>query len=84
MTRRRTGVVARRVDDQVVALDLASSQYYSVNATGAVLWDLLEADVGRDDMIDVLVDRFGVDRARAGADVDAFVTELRSHGLLAE
>jgi hypothetical protein len=80
--RRRSEVISREVDGRVVALDLGSSRYYSVNATGALLWRLLESDVSRSEMAAALIDRFGIDLSTADADVDAFLEDLRVNGLL--
>ena len=85
MARRRGGeVIWRPVDGRVVGLDLRSSQYFSLNPSGTVLWEVLERDAGPDELAEALVDRFGVTRAVADADVDAFLVELRGLGLLEE
>ncbi|HUC36559.1 MAG TPA: PqqD family protein [Acidimicrobiales bacterium] len=80
--RRRADVISREVDGRVVALDLGSSRYYSVNSSGAALWELLEGEVGADEMADALVERFGIDRSQAVADVATFLEDLRSSGLI--
>ena len=36
-----THIAWRRVEDEIVALDLDSSLYYSFNDTGARIWELL-------------------------------------------
>ena len=65
-----------------MALDLRESRYLAVNATGKVLWDALVEGATRDDLVERLVETFGVERARAENDVDAFTAELDSRGLL--
>jgi hypothetical protein len=66
----------------LVALDLRESRYLAVNRTGKVLWEGLADGATRDDLVERLVDTFGVDRARAETDVDTFTAELESRGLL--
>jgi hypothetical protein len=80
---REEGVSWRSVGDEVIAVDVQSSVYVSANTSGAVLWEALAAGTTRDALVDLLVERFGIERERAGADVDAFVAELRSRDLLA-
>jgi len=66
----------------LVALDLHKSRYLAVNRTGKVLWAALAEGATRDDLVERLVETFGVERARAENDVDAFTAELDSRGLL--
>jgi hypothetical protein len=82
--RRHPEVIWRPVDGRVVGLDLRSSRYFSLNQSAAVLWEELEEDVERDDLARCLVERFGIERAHADADVEAFLNEMRSSGLLEE
>ncbi len=82
--RRQREVIWRAVDDRVVGLDLRTSRYFSLNNSAAVLWAQLEGDVGVDELAELLVDRYGIERATAHRDVEAFLDEMRSTGLLEE
>jgi hypothetical protein len=73
----------RELDGEVVALDGESSVYVATNRTGTALWRLLADGSTRGLLIDELVDSFGIARDRAEADVDAFLADLRTKGLLA-
>lgn len=84
MVRRRDELIWRPVSGRVVGLDLRSSRYFSLNPTAAVLWDQLGQDAAPDQLAEVLVTRFGIGRPAAEADVEAFLSELRSNGLLTE
>jgi hypothetical protein len=66
---------------EIVVLDLDTSVYFGLNATGALLWKRLTAGANRDDLV-VLVEQLGVDGARAGHDVDQFLAALDRCGLL--
>lgn len=79
---RDAAVSWREIDDEVVVLDLVRSEYLSVNASGAVLWTLLAEGTTHAALVDALVERFGVDRPRAAADVDAFLARARERRLL--
>jgi hypothetical protein len=72
----------REVEGELVALDLRESRYLAVNQTGRVLWGALAEGATRDELISQLVEDFGIDRARAATDVDAFTAELESRDLL--
>jgi hypothetical protein len=73
---RTDDLVWRQVGDEVMVLDLATSQYLSVNPTGSVLWPLLVEGSRRDDLVRELVEHFEVDEATAAADTEAFLSSL--------
>jgi Coenzyme PQQ synthesis protein D (PqqD) len=74
----------REVEGELVALDLRDSRYLAVNASGQILWGALAEGEGatRDELIEKLVEAFGIERAQAAGDVDAFTSELESRDLL--
>ena len=87
MTARRTltlrpDVVYRMVDAEVVLLDSASSQYFSINGTGAVLWEALVAGADEEQLRARLLELYDVSAPTAEADVKAFVDALVRLGLL--
>lgn len=73
----------RAIDGEIVAVDVSDSTYLSANASGTLLWEMLAAGASRPELAERLVARFGIDRQRADADVDAFIAALESRGLLA-
>jgi hypothetical protein len=79
---RQHGLEWREVDDEVVALDLDTARYLATNRTGALLWDQLAAGATREALVALLVATWGLDQARAEADVDAFLAMLTDRGLL--
>ena len=72
----------RRIDAEIVAVDVSKSTYLSANESGAVLWTLLVEGATRAELATALQEHYGIDRARAESDVDAFVEGLESRGLL--
>ena len=75
-------IVWRTVGEEMIALDTVSSQYLSVNKTAAAVWPLLQEGCTRADIASALVERFGIEQERAGADADKLVSSLREMGLL--
>ena len=72
----------REVEGELIVLDLRESRYLAINRTGQVLWTALATGATKDVLIERLIEAFGIDRARAVADVEAFTSELDSRGLL--
>lgn len=79
----REGAAAwREVDGEIILLGLQSSTYLGVNGAGSVLWPMMVEGTTDEAMASRLVERYGIDRARADGDVAAFVQACRSRGLL--
>lgn len=72
----------RAIEGEVVALDLKAAEYLGVNPSGAVLWPLLAHGAHREELVQALTTRFGIDRQRAAEDVEAFLAVLREKDLL--
>lgn len=80
----RPGAVTwREVDGEAILLDLGSSEYLGVNASGTVLWQMLDAGTTERELVAALQERFGVPADAARTDVDAFLTAARERNLLA-
>ena len=79
-------VVYRRVNDELLVLSLGLSRYFQVNPTGTLIWELLGCDEGTTEnaLVEALTDAFEVDTNTAIADVNLFLSELRSIGALVE
>lgn len=82
VVRLRPGIEWRNIADEVVALDLESSAYLSVNDTGSVLWPLVASGTTEERLAEELMARFGLDHEHAHRDVAAFVEQLRSFSLM--
>ncbi len=54
----------------------------TVNAVGAFLWERLADAPDADALVDALTATYDVERARAAADVEAFLQKLRDTGIL--
>ena len=73
----------REIDGEIIALEASGSRYVAANGSGTRLWRALAAGTTRDELVDELVQAYEIDRARAEADTDTFLAQLREQGLLA-
>lgn len=76
-------VMARRVADEVVLLDLASGHYFGLDAVGARAWELLVEGRALPQVVDTLADEYEVTREQLEADLARLLEELRAAGLVA-
>ena len=78
----RAEVMARQVGDETVLLDLASGNYFGLDAVGARIWHLLVNGKSPAEVCDVLVGEYDVARESLERDFARLISELRAHGLI--
>jgi hypothetical protein len=71
------------VGDETFILDLDGSRYFAAAGVGVRLIQLLRTDHSHDELVDAIVDEYGIDRQLAHEDVTEFVAQLRKHRLVA-
>jgi hypothetical protein len=72
----------REIDGDLVVLDLRSSTYLTANASATVLMRELTEDRELPQLVQALVDGFGLPEHLARQHATAFVDELGARGLL--
>lgn len=77
-------VVCRPLGDSAVLIDLETNGIFELNGTGFRIWELLGAGVAVSEMVPRLHAEFGVEPARAAAELEALLTRLREEGLVVE
>jgi len=85
--RRSPDAVSTPVDDgATVVLHLSTQTYFTLNATGEVLWEYLDdhETATKRDLVAALLDHVttDVDPAQVEADVQAFLTSMRDADLI--
>ena len=80
--KRSDNAMARQVDDELVILDINSGRYFGLNEVGTFIWDCLEGDCSREDIVDAIVAAYDVDRIEASTDADELVGQLIDRGLV--
>ena len=71
-------------DGKGVLLNLETLCYYSLNRTGAALWQQIEEKkvVTLDDLIESTCERFEVDKENAGRELQAFLEQLETFKMI--
>ncbi len=75
-------VLFRKLDDEIVLLDLDSGEYFSLNDTGARVWELVGEGLAAEEIADRLAREFAVTPEVAIEHVRDLCTELLAAGLL--
>lgn len=82
MYRRSADVVAARVDDELVMLNLQAGNYYGIRGVGTLLWELLTEPRSMDELVHAVIAGYDISREQCTADVGTFVDELLELELL--
>jgi hypothetical protein len=77
-----TEVLTRQVGDEVVLLDLASGNYFGLEAVGARIWQLLGEARSTASIRDTLLAEYDAPADTIEADLQRLVAELISRGLV--
>lgn len=77
-------VLCRELGEELVLLDLGSSKYFSLNRTGAVIWNLLEQGEERGSIARQLSEKFDVDEQKAMSDVEDLIDRLYNARLISK
>jgi hypothetical protein len=75
-------VVAQRVDDQVVLVNLETNRIFALNPTGARLWELLSAGHSESEIRARLTEEYKVEPTELDAEVDRLMHELNGESLV--
>jgi hypothetical protein len=75
-------ITHERLDDEVIAINLETGEYFALDDVAADAWTLLTAGVGLEDAAGVLAERYDVGAERVRADLSAYVAELDHNRLL--
>jgi hypothetical protein len=70
------------VDDEVVMLDPATSNYFGLDGVGARIWDLCEQPQSVEALVAVLITEYDVDDSTCSTEVMSFLAELEAANLL--
>ena len=72
-----------RIDDEIVVMNLASGDFFSLQDSAAAIWDLLDGTRDRTAVLAALCAQYDATQADLTRDLDSFLSELRSGGLIA-
>ena len=71
-----------RIDDEIVIMNLASGDFFSLTDSAAAIWDLLDGTRNRAAVLAALTSEFDASQPDLARDLDTFLGELRVGGLI--
>jgi hypothetical protein len=79
---RGPGQSSVNLDGEVVILDLERGAYFGLDEVGARFWELIETPKRFEELCDILLDEYEVERATLERDLQALVQDLSKRGLV--
>lgn len=78
------GWLVSNVADEILMLNIERGEYVGLNASGAIIWELLETPKSTEQLIDLLVEQFDVGRELAKQDVERFLEDAFERGIVVQ
>jgi hypothetical protein len=75
-------VIAKRLDEVAVLVDVSTNRIFELNHTGARVWELMGEGFDSEQIVRLLVDEFDADLPIVASEVDNLLGRLRMEGLL--
>lgn len=81
------GFIIREIAGEIIAIPTGEATHklsgmIALNETGRFLFELLQDEQTKGDLLAALLEEYDVDRESATADVDEFIDLLKEHGFL--
>ena len=77
-------VIHETLDGETIIINLENGNYFSMNASGAIVWDLLEKQGSVQTIVQALTNRFEIDDVSVLSTVTDLVTFLLNENLILE
>jgi Coenzyme PQQ synthesis protein D (PqqD) len=77
-----TGLVSSQVDGEIVMMSVDNEQYYSLDAVGSRIWELIAQPQSVFAVCETLLSEFQVDRDTCHRDVLTFVERLYAEKII--
>jgi hypothetical protein len=76
-------VIAKRLDQTTVLVDISTSRIFELNETGTRIWELLGQGLNVEQIVQHLVSEFEVADSEAAEELKTLLSQLRDQGLVA-
>lgn len=87
MLKIRTGFVLREIANQTIAVPIGQRTsdihgVISLSESGALLWNELSKGTDKENLVNILLDTYEIDRETASNDIDDFIKGLFEQGVM--
>ena len=82
LTKNPAAFAETRIDDEIVIMNLASGDFFSLEGSAAAIWNLLDGSRDRAAVLAALSSEYAAEPTGLARDLDSFLDELRADGLI--
>jgi hypothetical protein len=75
-------VIAKRIDQNTVLVDIATSNMFELNETGTRIWELLGQGFNVEQIVKHLASEFEVEASQAAEELKTLLSQLQEQGLV--
>jgi hypothetical protein len=75
-------IIDRVVDNEALLIHLSSGDYFSLDSVGTHIWENIDGSRTVQDLVDLVLAEYNVDRDQAVTDVLSLVEQLADEGLV--
>ena len=84
---RSASIVTRKTGNEYVLVPVTNNiadmnSVYTINETGAFIWELIDGKKNVEELIDAVIDKYDADRETATKDVFTFIENMRSYVII--
>lgn len=73
---RNNEILTSDLDGEKVMMSIKFSEYYGLGKTGSFIWDNIEKPIKICDLIDLITDKFNVEKEKCYNDISPFINDL--------
>lgn len=75
----------RKVNEDIIIIHLETTNYYSINKTGSIIWEMLSQKLYSEaELIERVSKHYGVDSKTTGKDVQLYLQTMLEEDLIRE
>lgn len=80
--RRKAGITATAVDDELIMMDFPQNKYFGLNSVGAFVWNNIEDAISISDLCKLAMSEFDIEALECKQAILAFVSTLSDAALI--
>jgi hypothetical protein len=73
---RRKEVISGKLDEELVMMDIEKGKYFALNPVATRIWDLLENVLSLEDLCDLLMEEYDVNKKQCHEEVEEHLKEM--------
>ncbi len=76
-------VLSSKIDDEAILMSIEAESYFGLDPVGSRIWELLSNEPATtDELVEMLMDEYDVDKATCSMQAQQFVEEMFSKNLI--